>query len=380
MRTEEAYLLKSVSVDGTSDDGVHSQLNLVSLSVGNDSKPQSATTRTANATGAEAASADAPENASVDRTQHLQSDGNDREFELHLPRGYDGKSPIPVVYMLHGLTENMDMMRQYSHMDQVADQKGFAVVYLQALPQRFPGTLGLYHENSWNLDHGTLTPKDPHYDDLDYLKAVKAQVGSQVNVDQHRQYLVGFSEGGEAAQYIAHELPKTFAGVGTVHSTLLKSDPRPVSGDPTAMISVLGNDDNVLPLDGGHGWASEGSLLKGFTTITVGKISQSQPLAQAPAWAAADGDNKETQRRENNEDVTDFTGGAAPVEQIVRLAHLKNGHWQGGQHAWDGGNGGWSAVPDPDLIQRISKWARQPDPDFDTSEVVIDFLSKFSKP
>jgi poly(3-hydroxybutyrate) depolymerase len=315
----------------------------------------------------------------LDSKEAFRLEGKDREFEMHLPRGYDGKSAVPVVYMLHGLTENMEMMKEYSHMNQVADEKGFAVVYLQALPQNFPGSFGLYSENSWNLEHGTLTAKDSHYDDLNYVKAVKASVESQISVDSHRQYLVGFSEGGEAAQFIAHEMPKTFAGVATVHSTLLESDPRPLAGDPTAMISVLGNDDNVLPLHGGHGWGEDGAL-KGFMTLTIGKISQSQPLAQAPAWAAADGDRMETKRSANNEDITDYTGGSAPVEQIVRLSHRRNGRLEGGQHAWDGGNGGWAALHNPDLIQRISKPVRKPDPDFDTSRVVIDYLIKFAKP
>jgi poly(3-hydroxybutyrate) depolymerase len=305
--------------------------------------------------------------------------GLERSFELHVPKDYDGHSPLPVVYMMHGLTENMDMMREYSNMDKVSDQKGFAVAYLQALPQRFPG-LPFYHENSWNLDHGTLTPKDPGYNDLDYFKAVKASVEQQLPVDTHREYIAGFSEGGQAAQYIAHEIPGTIAGIASVHGTILDSDPRPNAKDPTAEISVLGNDDNLLPLTGGHGWFTEGALLKGWVLFTVPKVSQSEPLAQSASWAKADGDTVEQHNSTKAEDDTIYSGGTAPVEQIIRKRHRESdGIKRGGEHAWDGGNGGWSESH-PDLLTWISRPERKPDPEFDTSEQVMDFLLKYQKP
>jgi poly(3-hydroxybutyrate) depolymerase len=315
-----------------------------------------------------------------DHNETLQVEGKTRQFDVHIPAGYDGKSKLPVMYMLPGLTETKNMMEQYSQMNKVADQKGFAVVYLQALPQSFPGSFGLFKEYSWNLDHGTLTDKDPGYDDLNYFKAVKNSLEGSATIDPHRQYLAGFSEGGEAAQYIAYAMPHTFAGVATVHSTLLDSDPRPRANDPTAMISVLGDDDNILPLKGGHGWFQGGSLLKGYMLITVPRVGESQPLAQAPAWAAADGDHIIAVNNNDDAEITNYSGGSAPVEQIVRHSRFGWLGSQGGQHAWDGGDDGWKAVPDPDLIQDISKLDRHSDPAFDTSRTVADFLLQYSKP
>ena len=315
-----------------------------------------------------------------DHKQTLQVDGQSRQFEVHVPKDYDGKSPLPMVYMMHGLTENIDQMKEYSQMNKVADEKGFGVTYLQAQKQDFPGSLGLYKENSWNLDHGTLTNKDPKYDDLSYFKQVKSTVEGELPVDAHKQYLAGFSEGGQAAQYIAHEMPHTFAGIASVHGTVLDSDPKPRQGDPTAMISILGDDDNVLPLKGGHGFGEGNEPMKGWMLTTVPKVSESKPLAQAPAWAAADGDTQVNTSSANNSEITTYSGGSAPVEQIVRHAHDTATGTVGGQHAWDGGNDGWAAVPNPDLIQKISKLDRHSDPDFDASKTVADFLMNYSKP
>lgn len=315
----------------------------------------------------------------ADTREQFQLEGKQREFEVHIPKGYDGHSPLPIVYMMHGLTENMDMMREYSHMDRLSDEKGFAVAYLQALPQRFPG-LPFFHENSWNFDHGTLTSKDPSYDDLDYFKAVKSDIEKQLPIDTHREYIAGFSEGGQAAQYIAHEMPGTIAGIASVHGTLLDTDPRPNDNDPTAEISVLGNDDNILPMTGGHGWFSEGALLKGWVLFTVPKVSHSEPLAQSPAWAKADGDKNEQHISTKVEEDTIYTGGRAPVVQIIRFRHKElDGVKRGGEHAWDGGDGGWQDSH-PDLLTWISRPVRVPDPEFDASEKIADFLLGYRKP
>lgn len=316
-----------------------------------------------------------------DHLQHFQLDGKARQYDVHLPKNYDPSKPIPVMYMLHGLTESAAQMKEYSQMNKVADEKGFAVVYVQALPQPFPGTLGVYKENSWNLNNGTLTDKDPTYDDLKYFKEVKARVESQISLDPKKQYLAGFSEGGQASQYIAHEMPNTFAGVASIHGTILDSDPKPRKGDPTAMISVLGDDDNILPISGGHGFGEGGYPMKGWMLTTVSRISESQPLKQATLWAEAGGNKESTVTRSKAQDTTTYSGGDAPVMQIVRKAHKgPDGKSQGGQHAWDGGNDGWKAVPNPDLIQNISKYDRKSDPTFDTSRTIADFLLKFEKP
>ena len=314
-----------------------------------------------------------------DVRQQVQSDGQQRQFEVHVPKGYDGKSDLPVVYMMHGITENMDMMREYSQMDKMADPKGFAVVYMQAGKEDFPGTLGIYKENSWNLDHGTLTPRDPKYNDVDYMKDVKKTVEGELKIDKDKEYIAGFSEGGQAAQYMAQEMPHQFAGIASVHGTILDKDPKPPtdgSSPPMPMLSILGDDDNILPINGGHGWFSQGVPLKGWLTEIVPKVGQSEPRAQAPDWAAADGDNVKKVEDNADQQTTTYSGGKAPVEQIVRHSHLGWTGSYGGQHAWDGGNNGTAGEPHPDLIQYVSRVDRHSDPSFDASRTVMDFLLK----
>ena len=139
------------------------------------------------------------------------------------------------------------------------------------------------------LDHGALTDKVSGYDDLKYIRQVNNQIAQELKVDPAAKYIVGFSEGGGAAQFVAESMPHTFAGVGSVHGTRLESDPKPQFGDKTAFVAVLGDNDNMLPISGGHGVGEGWRPLKGFATITIGKVSESEPLSQKMAWAQADG-------------------------------------------------------------------------------------------
>jgi predicted esterase len=330
-----------------------------------------------------------------DHDYSLTVEGKQRTFEVHVPEGYDGKQPLPVMYVMGGVGGDIAHMKSESKMNDVADEKHFAVVYLQALPKD-------YNWTSWNLDHGSLTKKDNSYDDLNYIKAVMGSVGAQFKTDPAAQYITGFSEGGAAAQYVAEKMPHTFAGVGSIHGTHLESDPTPYSKDPTSFVSILGNDDNMLPYTGGRGWFdAEGtgwlgvSPIKGFMTLPFAKASESQPSWQAPLWARAQqGDSHVVINNSYNKTTIWTSPSGATTTEII---HKGNGPQiftvpskllgsalgqtspedlrhtlSGGQHAISNGqdtisNHGWTAVGEPDPREN------------DAEEVATDLL-KFRKP
>ncbi|HEY9732016.1 MAG TPA: PHB depolymerase family esterase [Drouetiella sp.] len=284
-------------------------------------------------------------------------DGNIRHFSVHVPPNYDGTKPIPVVMMMPGMGGSIDQMRHETGMNRAADQRGFAVVYTEALPKPFPGSLGYSKANSWNLAHGSLTERTTGYDDLNYIKQVSNVVSRELNTDNAARYIVGFSEGGSAAQFIAESMPGTFAGVGSVHGTRLASDLKPKYGDKTAFVAVLGDDDNMLPLRGGHGWF-DGGLLKGFTTITMPKVQQSEPLSQKSNWAQADGCGMPIVTDNGKDKKTEFFCPGTHVTEIIRHK---------GQHAWDGlgqnprnyithkPDFGWSFIGEPDPTEDTTR-------------------------
>jgi poly(3-hydroxybutyrate) depolymerase len=280
---------------------------------------------------------------------------NNRQFEVHIPKDYDGKSPLKVMYVLHGFEGGINEMRRTTRLNEYADERGFAVVYLQALKKDVPKFLGLWKARGWNLDHGSATEKDPTYDDMDYIKSVVDTVSKGLNVGDPKKnvFFAGYSEGGMAAQYVAEQLP--CAGVATVNSTILTDDPRPKPGDPKKFISILGDDDNFLPLYGGHGWFSQWRPLKGFMTINFPNVSRSEPLEQAKVWAAAEGDTKSETTTDKHNITTLYTGGVAPVEQLIHKSGIYDWGLRGGMHEWNSGQKqGWWAVREADPTQNDS--------------------------
>ena len=296
-------------------------------------------------------------------------DRSQRHFEIHVPPNYDGSKPIPVMVMMPGMGGSIEQMKHETGMNGMADQRGFAVVYTEALPKPFPGSFGYIQSNSWNLDHGSLTDKNKSYDDLDYMREVERQVGQHVKVDKAAQYIVGFSEGGGAAQYVAESMPHTFAGVGSVHGTHLESDPLPRGDDKTAFVAVLGNDDNMLPLSGGHGFFEGGVPIKGIATITIPRVSQSEPLEQKNIWAVADHLALPVVRNDGHDRVIEYSGNGTHVTEIIRNQ---------GMHAWDGlgQNPKNQITHKPDFGWPI---IGVPNPEENTSRDVVNALMPYRK-
>ncbi len=292
-----------------------------------------------------------------------------RHFELHVPPNYDGSKPIPVMVVMPGMGGSIEQMKHETGMNRMADEKGFAVVYTEALPKSFPGSFGLAKANGWNLDHGSLTDKSSNYDDLNYMKEVDKQVSQQLNVDKQAKYIVGFSEGGGAAQYVAESMPNTFAGVGSVHGTHLDSDPKPVKGDKTAFVAVLGDDDNMLPISGGHGFGEGWRPIKGIATVTIGRVSESEPLDQKKVWAEANECASPVVQDNGKNKTTEYSCAGTHVTEIVR---------HNGMHAWDGlgQNPANQKTGTPDFGWPV---IGVPNPKENTSRDVVNALMPFRK-
>ena len=62
-----------------------------------------------------------------DQTLPLQSGGSDRPFLLYVPKGYDGKAPLPLLLNLHGSGGGGPGQMETSRMRGYADNAGFLV-------------------------------------------------------------------------------------------------------------------------------------------------------------------------------------------------------------------------------------------------------------
>ena len=78
----------------------------------------------------------------------MEFDGNQREFIIHVPAGYQGDRPIPVVFMLHGSNHHPGTIYNSSHWKEKSEQETILVVYPGSWRYRLIGETGLHEK--WN--------------------------------------------------------------------------------------------------------------------------------------------------------------------------------------------------------------------------------------
>jgi polyhydroxybutyrate depolymerase len=179
-----------------------------------------------------------------DHLRDLPFGGLGRSFTLHVPPGYDGGAPVPLVVDLHGFTSNADQQRAISGMAAVSDAEGFLVVY----PNGW--------RNAWN---GKLCCGNREVDDVGFIRAVVVAVAVEAAVDPRRVYVTGLSNGGAMSHRLACDAADLFAAAAPMAFPLAD---RPASGcQPSRSIPVLTvmglTDVLVRYADGGFGTAMD---------------------------------------------------------------------------------------------------------------------------
>jgi len=115
---------------------------------------------------------------------------------------------MPAVLILHGYNEDIEFIREYTMMNDVADSSGFIAVYPASIP---PG---------WNVeyDHPDLPLSD--VDDAGFISALIDILEAKYDIDPVRVYACGFSNGGDMAFRLALFLRHRFAAVAGVSAVL----------------------------------------------------------------------------------------------------------------------------------------------------------------
>ncbi len=132
---------------------------------------------------------------------------------MYVPAVYDGTSPVPVVFCLHGLGDNMTNFSGIG-MNFIADTANFIVITPQALVAPLAGT-------AWNSGAGLNGfVLNGSVDDVGFIGAILDTLEANFNVDKKRVYSCGFSMGGFMSNRLACEMNDRIAAVATVAGTI----------------------------------------------------------------------------------------------------------------------------------------------------------------
>jgi polyhydroxybutyrate depolymerase len=191
-------------------------------------------------------------------TQKIAIGETGRAMLIHLPAGYDGAAPAPLVFLLHGSTGTGAAMLADAGLAATSDAHGFI---LAAPDAGIPAGKGYV----WNIPGvPTVTgdipgPDDP--DDVAYLEAAIDWLVAQDCADDTRVYATGLSGGGRMTSWLGCVAADRFAAIAPVvglrAGNPLASDPdrpdpatcRPAR--PVPVIAFAGDADTVNPIEGG---------------------------------------------------------------------------------------------------------------------------------
>ncbi len=221
----------------------------------------------------------------------------DRSYLLHVPPGYDGVRPLPVVVTFHGFGASARAQLALSGFAAVADRNGFVVVAPES------------RRLGWDF----LTPPSRPGSDAAFVVALLDDLRSVARVDPHRFYATGISNGAAVVFALACANVGGFAAYGAVAGAFYS--PLCDRAPPQPLVYFHGTADQLVPIGGGR-------------VFGVAVAPAGQTMAQ---WASHNGCGPEPRRSVIASDVTllTFHGGrdGADVRYYVVA---------GGGHCWPG--------------------------------------------
>jgi polyhydroxybutyrate depolymerase len=177
----------------------------------------------------------------------LDHHGAARSFRVHVPPGYDGTSPRPLVLMFHGGGGSGRQFEQASsRMDPIADREQFIAVYPDGT-----GTL-----RTWNGGGCCGSAVQNNVDDVGFVAALLDHLETELCVDRRRAFASGMSNGAILSHRLACELADRIAAIAPVAGTDMTSSCTPAR--PIPVLHIHGTDDGHVPWDGGEGCGPAG--------------------------------------------------------------------------------------------------------------------------
>ena len=191
--------------------------------------------------------------------------GQERQYLEYVPSTYSEERPAPLLFMLHGLGDDVNNFFNASHISAIAEEKGWIMVFPQALEFNIevPGVGGYNFGTSWNAGV-TVTVQiemfgipfnydvtvNGNVDDEGFLATALDTIAAEYNINQDSVFFAGFSLGGYMAHRMAIKHGDRINSIAAV-SGVVGNDMQNLT--PIANVNVLqvfGTDDEMISYDG----------------------------------------------------------------------------------------------------------------------------------
>lgn len=248
--------------------------------------------------------------------QQLESfnhNGEIRTYNLFIPTGWDNSENLPLLMVLHGLTQTGSGVMEITNFNAIAQQDNFIVCYPSGL------------NNAWNAN---MNVSISNADDIGFLENLISTLSSQYNLDQSRIYFCGFSNGGFMSMKMLCESDICIAGVAAVSSTMSDTVYNNCSNAPvSSILQIHGTADPVVPYDGS---ISTGISVSSFLELwsnqfNCGTNTLTTDIPNSNIWDFST--------------AQEITYNNCPAGQLIHVKVLGGGHQWPGIETWNGGVG-----------------------------------------
>lgn len=201
------------------------------------------------------------------QTFNFIHDGVSREYIFYSPNNVDINAPL--VFVAHGYTGSAQGIMNYSGMNAVADQHGFAICYPQ-------GTFDSWGNRFWNVGYDFTI--NSTIDDVDFIISLASYLQSTYSLSSENTFFTGMSNGAELSYLLACQATNNFRAFAPVAGTIFPNGLdnnicNPVNGVP--IFEIHGLNDNVTLFEGDENDIFWGPYL-GVDSIISFWINESQ--------------------------------------------------------------------------------------------------------
>ncbi|MEO0337849.1 MAG: PHB depolymerase family esterase [Bacteroidota bacterium] len=193
--------------------------------------------------------------------QTITYEGLERKYLLYQPKGLAEGAPL--VYVLHGYGDSAPGIRDFTQMDQIADQYQFAVCYPEA-------SMGPDSLRSWNVGYSNY-----ERDDIGFFKTLHQKLLSKYGFSSENVFCTGMSNGGDMTIQMALLAPGLFKAIAPDVGCLMNwlHDSTQVDFIPPALF-INGTADSITlyageedyPAIGPNGYKGTREMIEIFTT------------------------------------------------------------------------------------------------------------------
>ncbi len=169
-----------------------------------------------------------------------------RAYDLHVPKGADAQTPLPLLILAHGYAVNGAIQDAVFAFSKQVEAKQF----LYALPNGTPDRLG---KRFWNATNACCNFQDLPVDDVAFFRALIDDVKAQRAVKPGHVFVVGHSNGAFMALRLACEASDVIDGIVAVSGSTWDDFARCPDGRKIPVLLVHGVADTVIPYEGREG-------------------------------------------------------------------------------------------------------------------------------